>query len=212
MGFLTTGTTVEVTATLTDAGKKKIYESIEHDSSGFVTKFAIGDSDNDYAATAGGAVRCYRIPEPSDFKPNIRSFALYTGQYRPGIPVLLINDEYGTDNGVTTLLSIGANVQTQFLYNITTEWPKNEAFSDEYTVILQNPGNLSLVALMAQYISLGYNVAEQRWIFQFSGGASIEQLRMLIGEPGSGNSTTIPVKIIGKTTNAKIMLNIELVE
>jgi len=212
MGFIDSASTVTVTAKLTDAGKKKLYESIESDSSGFITKFAVGDSDSNYGAIdlGSGPLDTGHVPEVSDFKPSIRSHALYQGTFRPGIPVVLVNDEYGSDNGVTTSLSIGANEQVQLAFELKTEWPKNEAFSEIYKVDLQNPGNISESQLNSLFTVVSNVMVGS--VFQFNGNATAEELLLLIGADGSGNSTTIPIRIIGKTTNAKIIFNIELVQ
>ena len=213
MAFISGTSTVTVSAKLTDMGKKKLYESIENNSSGFVTKFAIGDSDANYAniAAGGSSLAAGHVPEVGDFKPSIRSYALYQGVYRPGFPVVLVNDEYGTDDGITRSLSIGANEQVNFAYNLKSEWPKNEQFSEFYHVTMQNPGNITNEALYRLFTSVG-PLTNGQYAFQFNGGASDQELETLIGTSGSGNSTVIPIKIVGKTTHAQIMYNIRLVQ
>lgn len=211
MGFISGTSTVTVEAKLTDAGKKKLYESIETNSSGFITKFAVGDSDANYAAISAGAgaLASGHVPEASEFRPTIRSFALYQGEYRPGIPVILVDNQYGSDNGITRELSIGANEVTNFLFEGSTEWPKNEAFVEQYMAYLQNPGNMTDKTLQRLF-----TVAQtpRGWAFQFNGGASDQEMLMLIGASGAGNYTTIPVKVVGRTTHAQVMYNIQLVQ
>lgn len=211
MGFIESGSTVTVEAKLTDAGKKKLYESIETNSSGFISKFAIGDSDANYAAIVAGAgpLDSGHVPEASEFKPSIRSFALYSGQYRPGTPVILIDNQYGSDNGIIRQLSIGANETTNFLFDTKTEWPKDEAFDERYHATIQNPGNMDDRTLQRLF-----TVAQttRGWAFQFNGGASDQEMLILIGLSGQGNYTTIPVKVIGTTTHAHVMYNIQLVQ
>ena len=211
MGFISGTSTVTVEAKLTDAGKKKLYESIETNSSGFITKFAVGDSDANYAAVAAGSgsLEAGHVPEASEFKPSIRSFALYKGQYRPGIPVILVDNEYGSDNGIIRQLSIGGNVTTNFLMDIKTEWPKDEAFSEGYSLTIQNPGNLS-DEQMRRYFTVAQTT--RGWAFQFNGGLNLQDLTIIMGAFNSGGYTTIPVKIVGRTTNASVMYNIQLVQ
>lgn len=213
MGFISATTSVTVEAKLTDAGKRKLYESIENNSSGFITKFAVGDSDANYAAIAAGTntLGVGHVPEASGFKPGLRSFALYKGQYRPGIPVLLINGEYGSDNGVTRQLSIGSNERVLITFDPTTEWPKDEAFSEAYRVFVQNPGNLTEAALHRLFTAAGPTPAGQ-YAFQFNGGASDQELEILIGLAGGGNLTSVPIKLVGAITNAQIMFNIQLIQ
>lgn len=213
MGFIQSASTVTVSAKLTAEGKKKLFESIESNSSGFITKFALGDSDANYAAiTAGaGTLESGHVPEASDFRPEIRSFALSSGQYRPGIPVLLINGEYGTDDGVHTSISIGANEAVQVRFEVTTEWPKNEAWVEGYKIEVLNPGNLSGDLFDRLFTVVNTSVTGS--VFQYNGGiANIEELSQLIGAYGSGGHTTVPVKVTGQKTNAHVIYNIELVQ
>jgi len=207
MGFISGTSSVTVQAKLTDAGKKKLYESIENNSSGFITKFAIGDSDANYGAIDAGTdtLASGHVPEASEFKPSLRSFALYQGQYRPGIPVILIGGEYGSDHGTSIKLSIGANQQQQIEIVPTTEWPKDEAFEELYKLEVQNPGNLSESQMDSLFIVQGNT-------FQFNGNIRLSEVALLAGAYNTGNGTVVPLKVIGRTTNATIMYNIELVQ
>jgi len=207
MGLINSASTVTVQAFLTDAGKKKLYNSIENNSSGFITKFALGDSDTNYAAIALGssALASGHVPEACEFKPKLRSSALYQGQYRPGIPALLINEDYGPE--LWTTISIGANLPINLIFNITTEWPKNSTFVEDYKLVLENPGNMTDAAFSSLFtISRQTNGA---YSFNFTGNASLDVLQTLIGENQDGE-TTIQVKVIGKTTNQSLYYNIEV--
>lgn len=208
MGFIASASTVTVEAKLTDDGRKKLYKSIEGDSNGFITKFTMGDSDSNYAAIVAGTptLESGHVPETSDFKPNIRSFILYSGKYRPGIPVILINDNYAPDNGLSNSISIGANTVTRLDFGLKTEWPKNSLFMEDYKIILQNPGNMSEVAFSSIF-TITKN-ADGNYSFVFN-GASQSDLDVLIGESKIGE-TTIPIKIIGKSTNQITLYNIEV--
>ena len=212
MGFISSSSTITVQAKLTDAGKKKLYESIENTNSGFITKFAIGDSDANYAAIdAGGAtLRSGHVPEASAFKPSLRSYVLYKGEYRPGVPVILIDNAYGSNNGITRQMSIGGNAQTNFAFRPTTEWPKDEVFTENYKVTIQNPGNISQ-AQLNRFFTVAM-VPSGMWGFQFNGGLNLSDIAILAGAFGSGNGTVVPLKVLGLTTNAYIMYNIQLVQ
>jgi len=211
MGFISSATTVSVEAKLTDAGKRKLYESIENNSSGFVSKFTIGDSDTNYAAVDAGAgpLDTGHVPEASDFKPEIRSFALYEGVYRPGIPVILVNDTYGSDNGVTASMSIGVNEQIQMPFTLKTEWPKNENFDEFYSVVISEPTSLAGLTFQSLFMVVSSPMTGN--IFQFNGGATAQELINLLGADHLGSST-IPIKIIGRTTHAQVVFNIEIIQ
>lgn len=212
MGFISSSSTITVQAKLTDAGKKKLYDSIENTNSGFITKFAIGDSDSNYSAIDAGGSRLLtgHVPEASAFKPSLRSYLLYKGEYRPGVPVILIDNQYGSNNGLIKQMSIGGNVQTNFAFKPTTEWPKDEVFTESYKVTIQNPGNISQ-ALLDRYFTIAHLTTGQ-WAFQFNGGLSLSDVSIITGAYASGNMTVIPLKVLGLTTNAYIMYNIQLVQ
>ena len=106
--------------------------------------------------------------------------------------------------------------------DIKTEWPKNEAFVESdfgdgrqggglggYQTIIQNPGNMTEKTLQRLFTVAQTTLG---WAFQFNGGASDQEMLMLIGLSQQGNYTTIPLKIVGKTTNAHVMYNIQLTE
>jgi len=218
MGFISGTSTVTVQAKLTDAGKKKMYESMQNGNSGFVEKFAIGDSDTNYVAIdAGGSVlQSGHVPEATGFRPTFRSFALYKGMYHPGTPVILIDKDYGGDNGIFRKLSIGginsaSNKQIYILFDVTTEWPKDEPFIETYKFEVQNPGNMTDDVLSKMFTTF-YHGSAQKTAFMVTGPLSIDQLSLIYGESGSGNGTTVPVKITGLVSNAQITYNIMLVQ
>jgi len=212
MGFISSSSTITVQAKLTDAGKKKLYDSIENTNSGFITKFAVGDSDANYAAIEAGTSQLLtgHVPEASAFKPSLRSYLLYKGNYRPGVPVILIDNQYGGNNGLTKQLSVGSNIQASVLFSPTTEWPKDEVFTESYKVSIQNPGNISQSSL-DRLFTISYQATGQ-WKFQFNGNISLDDIGILAGAYASGNMTVIPLKILGLITNAYIMYNIQLVQ
>ena len=218
MGLISGSSTVTVQAKLTDAGKKKLYDSIEMGNSGFITKFAIGDSDANYASIdAGGSVLASgHVPEVSGFRPSIRSFALYKGQYRPGVPIILVDGQYGSDNGISRSLSIGGinsapDQRISILFDVTTEWPKDEQFVETYKIEIQNPGNLTSERLNRYFTAFYHQLAKQ-FAFSLNGPLNITDLHLLSGLYGSANGTVIPVKLTGKITNAQVTYNIMLTQ
>lgn len=215
MGFIASSSTVSVYAKLTDAGKKKLYDSIERGSSGFVTKFGLGDSDTDYVAIDAGTptLSSGYVPEVSNFKPAIRSFAMYTGIRNPSIPMILINGDYGTNTGIYRDLSIASNQSSTISFTVSTEWPKDTTYSENYSVEIQNTGNLTQEKLN-QFFTLAQpaqRLPRTTWAFAFNGGLSTEDLVTLIGAFTNGNNGTIvPIKITGKVSGAIGIYNIRL--
>lgn len=211
MGFLASGSTISVEAKLTKAGKEKIFNSIENNQSGFITKFAIGDSDANYTAINAGTptLASGHVPEVGDYKPSIRSFALYKGTYRPGVPVVLVDGEYSTDNGLIKDVSIGSNQLVKLFFDIGTEWPKNSDFTETYIIKGQNPGNMTESTFSRLFTIGRYSTGE--YTFQFNGGATNQELETLLGVSKEG-STTIRIRIQGTQTNAVSFYNIRLVQ
>lgn len=211
MGFISSSSTVTVQAKLTDAGKKKLYNSIEKGSSGFVTKFALGDSDAEYVAIDAGTphLAAGYVPEVSGFKPSMRSFVMYKGIRNPDSPMILINGDYGTNTGIYRDLSIAANTKVNIVFNITTEWPKDTLYSENYTVEIQNTGNLTPDTVERFFTVV--RTTSGAWAFQFDGGLSNEDLALLLGTfTNTGSGTVVPLKITGKVSGAVGIYNIRL--
>jgi len=156
MGFLTgTSGTVTVQAKLTDYGKEMIHAQIDGTSMSdaimaamnpgekLINAFAFGDSDIDYEAidaADGGIPEVNHIPEASAFSPYVRSFALQSGTYRPGHPIVFIDGNSGPDPLSVTFrvpdnppdsIEVGA-------YSITTEWPENSAYDDIFEASIES--------------------------------------------------------------------------
>lgn len=210
MGFIGSATTVNVTAVLTHAGKQKLYDSIEGGTNArFITQFALGDSDANYAAIDAGTPRLTsgNVPEVSEFIPSPRSFALYQGKYRPGFPVLLVNGAPGPE--VFTTMSIGNNVPTSTQFKLTSEWPKNTAIEEGYHTVVQYPTNLPSISFRTMF-SLTNNGAGL-YTFTFNGNISEHDLLTLIGKYRMG-STTIPIKAGGFNTQQFVTYYIEVTQ
>jgi len=210
MGFISSSSTITVQAKLTDAGKKKLYDSIEQGGFGFISKFALGDSDSDYAAIDAGvpALESGYVPEVSGFKPSLRSYVMYKGVRNPEVAMILINNEYGTNNGVSRDISIATNLPVSFEMNIKTEWPKDTIYQENYIVEIENTGNLTPETL-ARFFSIA-NIG-QKWLFGFLGGLSPQDMVTLIGSTfTTANGTIIPIKITGRSSGAIGMYNIRI--
>lgn len=210
MGFISSATTVNVTAVLTNAGKKKLYDSIEGGTTArFITQFALGDSDANYAAIDAGTPRLTsgKVPECSEFVPSPRSFALYQGKYRPGFPVLLVNGSPGPE--VFTTMSIGNNVPASMQFRLTSEWPKNTAMEEGYFVHVSYPTNLPSISFQSIF-SLTNN-GSGLYTFTFNGNISEHDLLTLIGKYRMG-STTIPILAGGFYTQQRVTYYIEVTQ
>lgn len=210
MGFINSATTVNVTAVLTNAGKEKLYNSIEGGGNiRFITQFGLGDSDANYAAIDVGTPKLSsgHVPEASEFVPSPRSFALYQGRYRPGFPVLLINGTPGPE--VFTTLSIGNNQPTSLQFRITSEWPKNTVIEEGYFPQILYPTNLPSISFRALFAMT--NNGNGLYTFTFNGNASDQDLLTLLGASRMG-STTIPIKIGGYNTQQFVTYYIEVTQ
>lgn len=143
MAFIASAATVTVTAKLTDAGKKKLYDSIESNSGRFITKFGLGDSDIDYSAIEGGidVLASGHVPEASGFMPKMRSHALFSGKYEPSIPVVMIGGNYGPQFNFK--LEVGTDIERSVKFSVATEWPKNKTYGETYLVSVVKPTSMS---------------------------------------------------------------------
>lgn len=153
MGLMSgTSGSVTVTANLTHRGKELLHNSIKVfgnlsdtvravQAKPLVTKFAFGDSDANYKAIGSGyTLSVNYVPESSSFRPVIRGFCLAKGTYRPGKPVVYVNDDYSQVN--TYVMQINQSVPSELVFALRTEWPVNEAFSEAYDVELVPPTNI----------------------------------------------------------------------
>lgn len=208
MGFIDSATTVTVQAKLTDAGKKKLYESIENQSGIFITQFALGDSDANYVAIdeGSGSLQSGHVPEAGDFLSKPRSFAIYKGTYRPGTPIILHDGEPGPETNAT--ISVGANGTHVATFAIETEWPKGETFSEGYWFELRNPTNISDERFQELFSVqfLENNVLELR----YNGGANLSEVIQLVGSNSDGE-TDFHINITGKESRRFSRINIRVV-
>lgn len=208
MGFISGTSTVTVQARLTNYGKKKLYESIESNSGNFVTKFALGDSDSNYVAISDGAgpLDSGFVPEAGDFQSRPRSFALYQGSYRPGKPVILVNgDPMDTVGG---MLSIGGNGTRSVTFELATEWPKDEPFSEGYDYELINPTSInderfaelfSVTMLEGNTLQVTYN-----------GGANLAEILVLTGN--FAYESDVSVTVVGQQTKKVVDIHLIVVQ
>ena len=198
MGFIDSGSTITVQAKLTNAGKRKLYQSIEGTSNTFINRFALGDSDANYVAIEEGAgpLVSGNVPEAGNFQSRPRSLALYRGIYRPGIPVVYFNDNPGPE--VHGIVSIEGNSPSVSRFNIKTEWPKGEVFDEGYWHELRNPTSIEderFEEIFSTRIVEG-NVLE----LTFHGNLNLLELNQLVGSNVHGESD-FHVNVSGKQTN-----------
>lgn len=210
MGFISSATTVNVEATLTFAGKKRLYQLIEGDAN-FITRFGLGDSDTNYKVVpVAGALSSGYIPETGDFKPRMRSKVLWQGTFRPGKPVIFFDGEPGP---VEREFSIGNNAQGRFIeFSMTTQWPTGEDYSETYYVEMQNPTSLSDDAFNRAFSlnGVGGGTDYTSYKLTFVGELSINELAQLVGEAGDA-STDIVINVTGKKSNKTVAMNIRLI-
>ena len=206
MGFISSATTVNVEATLTFAGKKRLYQMIEGDGE-FITKFTLGDSDSNYQAIpTTGPLDTGFVPEGGDHRPFHRSYVLYQGTYRPGVPVIFIDNEPAP---TFKQFSIGGNATGNFIeFNVTTEWPTNDPYVEEYGALLKNPTQLSNDAFNRAFTIAKTGTAQFK--LTFTGNLTLPELAQLIGE-SNDSKTDIIIEIKGSETRRKAFLNVELV-
>lgn len=196
MGFINSGATVSVEAKLTHLGKKRLYQLIEGDAN-FISRFTLGDSDTNYKAVpTSGPLDSGYVPEPGDFKPKLRSTVLHQGMFRPGRPVILFNNEIGP---ITREFSIGQNaIGTYFDFEVKTQWPTGEDYTEEYYVAMQNPTSLS-----DEVFNRAFNlekIGSTTWRFTFVGNLSSNEMEQLIGESNDAQ-TDILIPLTGKKSN-----------
>jgi len=208
MGLIPSATTVTVQAKLTDKGREVLFNSIEDNNAGFITKFGIGDSDANYKSIGAGSgtLESGHVPEVSDFAPIIRSFALYDGMFRPGVPVLLIGEDYGPE--IVMDMSVGSNDEkVRLAFVIKTEWPKNTVYDEGHIAKIQNPGNLSDAAFKKLFTIASLTTGQH--ILQFNGGATEDELDILLGTNRTG-STTIIINLEGAITGQNAIMYVEV--
>ena len=207
MAFISSSTTVNVEATLTFEGKKRLYRLIEGDAQ-FISRFTLGDSDANYKVIpTAGSLTPGKVPETGDFKPRPRSKLLYQGMFRPGKPVVFIDSEPGE---VTRQLAIGNNAAegVSFNFELSTQWPTGDDFVEDYWVELSNPTVLSDDAF--NRIFNLEKIGTHTWRFSFTGDISIAELAVLTGSIGDAQ-TDVVIPIVGAQTNKETSINVVLV-
>lgn len=228
MSFVPSSTTVTVSAKLTAAGRKKLFDSLETVNEPFITKFALGDSDCNYDAIdeGYGALAAGYVPQPGEWKPRIRSFVLQSGMYKPAVAHIVVDGRYGGAEGHYRTFPIGANVGQQQKYKLETEWPKGQRYDEEYDVSysLAGHGDLTGVITFAQYFDITFVANEQQsegdnrtdvgelWL-TFRGGMDLATLQEIIGpDDETNNGWTLTVRIEGQESQVVTTLDIDFVQ
>ena len=216
MSFVSSSSTVTVKAFLTAAGRKKLFDSLETTNEPFITKFALGDSDANYASIAAGygILNSGFVPSPGEFKPRIRSFALYQGQYKPSVAHILISGRYGGSEGHYRTFPIGSNEIAETTYTIETEWPRKSKYDEDYAVsysIAGTSSNALTAGVLARYFRFVFG--NNALFIQFLGGMDLSTLQNIIGpDSGTNNGWTLQVRIEGLESQAVTVINIDFVQ
>lgn len=205
MAFISSASTVNVEATLTREGKKRLFGLIEGDGN-FISRFTLGDSDTDYqAAATAGPLDSGHVPVPGDFRPVHRSYVLWNGSYMPGTPVIYIDNDAGP---VNRDFAIGGNsVGSELQFYLNTEWPRGDTFTEGYNVTLKNPMQLSEDAFNRAFQLT--KIAANSYKITFLGNLTLAELNALVGE-ANDSTTDIAVEIIGNISRRTTFLNVRL--
>ena len=216
MAFNSATTNISVTAFLTAAGRKKLFDSLETVNEPFITKFALGDSDANYAGIdAGfGTLAAGAVPEAGEQKPRIRSFALAEGSFKPSVAHIIIDGRYGGSEGHYAQFPIGSNIPDVRTYKIETEWPKKARYAEEHTMSFQlansNAGVLGAIAVANAFeITFVNNILT----VTFKGGMDLTILQNMIGpDDETNNGWTMDFRIEGQESSAVTILSIDFVQ
>lgn len=229
MGFIASSSTVSVQAFLTAAGRKKLFDSLETVNEQFITKFALGDSDCNYAAiNAGfGALLAGSVPQAGEWKPRIRSFLLQSGAYKPSVAQIVIDGRYAGSEGHYRTFPIGSNVTQQQKYKIETEWPKGSKHLESYAVqfsIAGSSSSLQDAVLFSEYFDVQYIATDEQaatdsqlnvgeiWL-TFKGGMDLSTLQNIIGPDNeTNNGWTLEIRIEGLESSVVTTLDIDFVQ
>ena len=218
MGFITGTTgTVTVQAKLTDFGKEMIHGHIDgrdlsdavraamNPGEKLINAFAFGDSDIDYEAieaTDGGKPEVNHIPEASAFSPYIRSFALQSGTYRPGFPILFIDGDTGPDPlSVTFRVPTGPPSSIDIAtFSISSEWPENSPYDDIFEAIVEpSEGSLIHSTTAKKAFEVVWIQPNSEFKILYNRSAITSSQRNAIET--AGTSSDVNVMIHGDTTN-----------
>ena len=210
MGFISgTSGTITVQAHLTNAGKKKLFNSIEGgDSSPFITRFALGDSDANYVAidNGSGTLAAGHVPEAGDFNVRPRSFVLYDGEYRPGVPVILHNGELANPETVAEM-SIGANDPVTLTFTIKTEWPKDASFTEDYEANLIGPSSIDKTRFNEIF---SHEIQGNTAKITYNGGINLTEIAKLTGSDEFEGESDMMLEVIGKQSRRWSSINVRI--
>jgi hypothetical protein len=211
MGLISSAATVNVQAFLTKKGKKILHQNAGAPSGPLITKFSIGDSDAEYnSIVAGyGQLAAGAVPEAAEYQPAIRGFALAEGSYRPGTPLVIINDQAVQEHSIEML--INGSEPSILTFNIRTEWPSNTPYEEEYFIEIDPPYEMS-----EETFSLLFNIR----VLTADDGS--DYLAIVYNENGTALNLTgarilaqastvgFSVVVIGKDTNASTTIFVDV--
>lgn len=229
MAFVASSSTVTVSAHLTAAGRKKLFDSLETVNEPFITKFALGDSDCNYDAIDDGygVLATGFVPQPGEWKPRVRSFVLQSGMYKPAVAHIVVDGRYGGAEGHYRTFPIGANTGQQQKYKFETEWPKGARYEEEYDFSFKlagASGGIESLILFQDYFDVTFIANEQQsagdnrtdvgelWL-TFRGGMDLATLHEIIGaDDETNNGWTIQVRVEGQESQVVTTLDIDFVK
>lgn len=216
MGLVSSGATVTVQAFLTAAGRKKLFDSLETVNEPFVTKFAVGDSDTNYASIEAGygPLLTGHVPQPGEWKPRIRSFLLAEGSYKPSVAHIVVDGRYGGSEGHYRTFPIGSNTPAQQTFVVETEWPKGTKYPEQYKIEYNLAGISAGLRDLALFSDLFNITIENNSItIAFRGGADQTILDNIIGPDNeTNNGWTITLRLEGLESQQVTVLSIDFVQ
>jgi hypothetical protein len=219
MGFIEqTGSTVEVKATLTEYGKKKLFRAIKGDidiSNNFITRFSLGDSDCNYNISVGQneILEAGHVPDIDVNDPRLKSMALFSGNYPPGKPIIYVDGDNDTNIYRDFYLDSNGGLQ-QTTFSILCKWADKD-FNESYNVLTNVYGEY------ISNISGGQNGKPIFWNIQ--NGSSVGSKILTIGYNPSNlnlsfaskfvqndNILDIPFELIGKKTKVSKTISVKM--
>lgn len=219
MGFIEqTGSTVEVKATLTEYGKKKLFSAIKGDidiSNNFITRFSLGDSDCNYNISVGQneVLESGHVPDVDVNDPRLKSMALYTGNYPPGKPIVYVDGNNDTNIYRDFYIDYLGGLQ-QTTFTLLCKWADRD-FNEEYNVLTNVHSNY------ISNISGGQSGKPLFWTIQNGASAgskvltigynsNFQDLRLAQKFIVNNNILDIPFEVIGKKTKVSKSISVKM--
>jgi len=224
MSFVDSASTVTVQAFLTTNGRAKLLAGIQGDIDSFITKFALGDSDCNYAAIdAGyGALPSGFVPSPGEKLSRIRSYVLAAGQFRPGNPGILVDGKHASTEGHYVQFQASESAGREQRWKVETQWPRGAGYDEGYDaesslVDTLGPNVPGFQAGFYRSVFLSnfdwsFDEATSELVFSQTGDLASSWLDRFVG-PGTGANTgwSVEFRLEGSDTGAVTRVVIDLV-